>query len=105
VLVGNVGSIQGGIAVLPDAEPDDGVADVIILKPLTFFDHVVLVWRLLRRIPDAGPQAEIARGTRVDITCDRSLPIEYDGEFAGSAESLSVSVMPRAITMCCAEQS
>jgi diacylglycerol kinase family enzyme len=33
VLVGNVGTLQGGVPLLPDAEPDDGVLDVAVVSP------------------------------------------------------------------------
>ncbi|MEO7285839.1 MAG: diacylglycerol kinase family protein, partial [Jatrophihabitantaceae bacterium] len=42
VLVGNVGDLQGGITLLPDARPDDGQLDVITLSP-----HGLLDWPVL----------------------------------------------------------
>jgi diacylglycerol kinase family enzyme len=33
VLIGNVGCLQGGVALLPDATPDDGLLDVAVLMP------------------------------------------------------------------------
>ena len=33
VLVGNVGRLQGGVNLLPDAEPDNGQMDVAVLAP------------------------------------------------------------------------
>ncbi|HEX4728717.1 MAG TPA: diacylglycerol kinase family protein, partial [Jatrophihabitans sp.] len=43
VLVANVGQLQGGITLLPNARPDDGQLDVITLSPHTAVDWPVLI--------------------------------------------------------------
>lgn len=100
VLVGNVGELQGGIAVLPDADPADGFLDVIVLAPRGFRDILVLGWRILRRRPGYGHQALVLRGRRVEIRADRKIPLEFDGDFAGEQDALTVTVLPRAVTVC-----
>jgi diacylglycerol kinase family enzyme len=100
VLVGNVGQVQGGLRLLPDAQPDDGVIDVGVLMPRTWRDWPVLVLRILRGRPDGGRQAEILRGRHVEISVDQMVPTQYDGEYAGEAAQLSVRALSRAITVC-----
>jgi YegS/Rv2252/BmrU family lipid kinase len=100
VLVGNVGKLQGGITILPDADPADGLADIIVLAPRGWADVLVLGWRILRRRPSDGPQAVIARGQRVEIRADRAVPLEFDGDYAGEAHELTVAVLPRAVVVC-----
>jgi diacylglycerol kinase (ATP) len=100
VLVGNVGELQGGMAVLPDAEPGDGLLDVIVIAPRGWLDVLVLAWRILRRHPGDGPQALIARGRQVEIRADRAVPIEFDGDYAGEQQTLTVAVLPGAVTIC-----
>jgi len=99
-LVGNVGRLQGGLLVLPDAQPDDGVIDVGVLEPRHWYDWPTLVARILVRRPASGPQAEILRGRRIEISCDRSVPVEFDGEDAGDATAMSVHVLAGAIVLC-----
>lgn len=101
VLVGNVGQLEAGITLMPDASPDDGRLDVIVLRPRTVGDWPALAWRILRRRPDAGRQAEIMRGKRVAISSAVPLPIEFDGEFLGDATELRVEVLPAALTLRC----
>jgi diacylglycerol kinase family enzyme len=100
VLVGNVGRLQGGVAVLPDAQPDDGLLDVVVLTPRRLRDWPVLALRILARRTDSGAQAEIVRGRTVRISAERPLPIEYDGDSAGTATELTVGVLPGAIVVC-----
>jgi diacylglycerol kinase family enzyme len=101
VLVGNVGQLEAGITLMPDASPDDGRLDVLVLAPRTVKDWPALTWRILRRRPDAGPQAEIRRGKRVRISSEVAVPVEFDGDFRGDATELQVEVLAAALTVRC----
>ena len=101
VLVGNVGQLEAGITLMPEASPDDGQLDVLVLAPRTAMDWPALAWRILRRRPDAGRQAEIRHGTRVRITCAAAVPVEFDGDFRGEATELRVEVLAAALTVRC----
>jgi YegS/Rv2252/BmrU family lipid kinase len=99
VLIGNLGRLQGGLPVLPDARPDDGVLDVAVLQTRTVLDWLVLAVRvLLRRRKD--PQLETFQARRVEIGCDRPQPVERDGDTAGARDRLVVEVVPLALTLC-----
>ena len=100
LLVGNVGQLQGGLAVLPDAQPDDGLLDVAVLMPRSIRDWPVLVLRILLRKPNSGDQAEVMRGRRAQISTDRPMPVEYDGEAAGEASGMTVRVLPAGLVIC-----
>jgi diacylglycerol kinase family enzyme len=101
VLVGNVGQLEAGITLMPEASPDDGELDVLVLAPRRAKDWPVLVWRILRRRPDAGPQADIRRGKRVRISSAVAVPVEFDGDFRGEATELRVEVLAAALTVRC----
>ena len=47
VVVGNVGFLQAGLPLLPDAAIDDGLLDVVVLHPRNFFSWIPLAWRVL----------------------------------------------------------
>ena len=47
VLVANLGKIQGGLPILPDAVPDDGQFDIAVLKTRTLGDWVGVAARIL----------------------------------------------------------
>jgi len=99
-LIANIGQLQGGLAILPDARPDDGLLDLALLTPRSLRDWPVLVLRILQRRPDSGRQAQLLRGRRVRIETAAPVPLEYDGEDAGDSSDLTVEVLPGAILMC-----
>lgn len=101
VLIGNVGQLQAGITLLPDALPDDGLLDLIVLVPRTVRDWPMLAARILLRRPDAGDQAEILRGQQARISADRPLPAEFDGDYTGELAELAVRVLPGALRLRC----
>jgi diacylglycerol kinase (ATP) len=100
VIVANVGELQGGMAILPDADPEDGLLDVIVLTPRGPLGLVVLAWRILRRNPARGRAATALRGARVVIHADRAVPVEFDGDYAGERDSMTVTVLRGGVTVC-----
>jgi diacylglycerol kinase family enzyme len=99
VLVANVGRLQGGIPLLPDAEPDDGYLDVAVLSPHHLGHWLSLSWGVLRRRP-VVPRMETFRATRVEVTSDREQPRELDGDVIEPGRALSVSIKPGALCLC-----
>ena len=51
IVVGNVGFLQAGMPLLPDAAIDDGVLDVVMLHPRKFLSWIPLAYRVLARRP------------------------------------------------------
>ena len=48
VVVGNVGFLQAGLPLLPDATIDDGRLDVVLVNPARFLSWLRVVWRVHR---------------------------------------------------------
>ena len=101
VLVGNVGQLEANITLLPDAAPDDGILDLIVLAPRTPLDWPVLAGRILGRRSASGRQADILRGRRVRIAAERPVPFEFDGDYVGERSELDVQVLPGALLLRC----
>jgi YegS/Rv2252/BmrU family lipid kinase len=101
VLVGNLGRLQGGLPVMPDARPDDGLLDVAVLQTRTVLDWLTLAWRVLLRRPRKDPQLELFQARRVEISCDRPQPVERDGDpLQAPRDHLVIEVVPGALTLC-----
>jgi YegS/Rv2252/BmrU family lipid kinase len=100
VLVGNLGRLQGGLPVLPDAQPDDGMLDVAVLRTRTVTDWLKVAVRVLTRRRRDDRQMETYQVRRVEVRCDRPQPIERDGDPADPTDRLVVEVVPSALTLC-----
>jgi diacylglycerol kinase family enzyme len=99
VIVGNVGRLQGGMRLLNDAQPDDGLLDVAILSPRTLRHWVALGWGVLRR-KQSVPRMETYTATRVQIRSKRAQPRQLDGDLIDPGKDLTVSVRPKALLLC-----
>ena len=99
VLVGNVGRLQGGVRLLPDAEPDNGQMEVAILAPRHLGHWVRLAAGVLLRRTRV-PRLTILRGRRISITSDRLQPRQLDGDVIEPGTSLHVTVLPGGVQIC-----
>jgi YegS/Rv2252/BmrU family lipid kinase len=101
VLVGNLGRLQGGLPVMPDARADDGLLDVAVLQTRTVADWLALAVRVLLRRRRKDPQLETFQARRVEVHCDRPQPVERDGDALDTPrDHLVIEVVPRALTLC-----
>jgi diacylglycerol kinase family enzyme len=99
VLVGNVGELRGGLRLLPDAQPDDGLLDVAVLMPPRRRDWLPLAWSLIRHRPTA-PVMETFQAKHVEIISDRQEPRELDGDLIEPSHTLTAAVRPAALWLC-----
>ena len=101
VLIGNLGRLQGGLPVMPDARPDDGLLDVAVLQTRTLLDWLALAARVLLRRRRKDPQLELFTARRVEIGCDRPQPVERDGDPLDTPrDHLVIEIVPGALTLC-----
>ena len=100
VLIGNVGQLQGGMAALPDADPHDGLLDVIVVAPRSRRDIAALLLRLARRCLESSPHTLTMRGRTVSVRAEHHMPVQFDGDYAGETRALSVTVLPGAVELC-----
>lgn len=99
VIVGNVGWLQGGVPLLPDARPDDGVLDVVVLSAQGWASWLAVATHvLLRRRTATG---RVTRGTfrELCIQADREHPWELDGELMGQTLQLAITIHPEKLLL------
>ncbi len=88
VLVGNVGFLQAGMPLLPDAAIDDGVLDVVILHPKQFLSWIPLAVRVLRKSTTVDELIDRRTGVRVRIKASADTPRQLDGDSIGEGREL-----------------
>ncbi|MEU6688400.1 diacylglycerol kinase family protein [Streptomyces sp. NPDC046832] len=106
VLVGNIGTVQGGVTLLPDARADDGRLDLLILDPRGIGGWLSALWTLLRGGTTAsregcggGAPVELFTFRRAEFTFDTELPRELDGDPVTAGRHLTAEVGPGALTV------
>ncbi|MEV8029853.1 diacylglycerol/lipid kinase family protein [Cellulosimicrobium funkei] len=99
VVIGNVGRLQAGTNLLPDAEPDNGQLEVAIFAPRNLQHWVQLLWGVVRG-KSRVPSREVVRGREVSVVSDRPQPRQLDGDVIDPDERLDVSVRPEALHVC-----
>jgi YegS/Rv2252/BmrU family lipid kinase len=92
VIVGNVGSLQGNVRLLPDAVPDDGVLDVAVLAARGWLGWLRLAIDVLLRRTTGRVTHLTCRELVVDAS--RARRWEVDGEVAGSTRQLRITLQP-----------
>jgi YegS/Rv2252/BmrU family lipid kinase len=97
LIVGNVGWLRGGLPLLPDARPDDGMLDaVVIAGGLTGWLSALVGILLRRRAHDGIYRIQF---TELRVTLGREEPWELDGEVMGSTRELTVVAQPGALLL------
>ena len=99
VLIANVGRLQGGVRLLSEAVPDDGVLDIAVLTPRTLRNWAALGWGLMRR-SDRVPSMEVFRGAKVEVISNRPQPRQLDGDLIETGDRLIAEVIPGAFWLC-----
>jgi len=99
ILIGNFGKLQGGLMALPDADPEDGLLTVAVVRAGTVAAWLKLLWRMFRghRGDDARVQTLSAR--RLQVTTEPAMPLELDGDVFEDSSSFSVEVIPAALEL------
>jgi diacylglycerol kinase (ATP) len=100
VLIGNIGTVTGGLPVFPEASPSDGMLDVAVVTASGTWQYVRVLSRLVGGHPDRSPLVEMTRGKKIDIALARRIPYQLDGGARPSEKRLKVRIKAGAITLC-----
>jgi YegS/Rv2252/BmrU family lipid kinase len=97
-MVANGRYLGGGMMMLPEAEPDDGLFDVLLLGDVTKRDLAFTLPKSYRGKHLPHPRLEVLRGRVVTVDADEPLPVELDGEQPGTTPA-RFEIVPRAVRL------
>jgi len=98
VIVANAQYLGGGMRMCPDAVPDDGLFDVLLIGDITKRDLALTLPKVYRGTHLPHPRAEPLRGRIVTVDAPVPLPVELDGEQPGTTP-VRFEVVPRALRL------
>lgn len=108
LIVGNCGTVQGGITILPDADPTDGHLDLLVLNADSVFGWIDTVRNMawdngVKRLFGKGNTAASSKSvthetcTRVEIELSEPRVFELDGDDIGETARVTVEIQPAAV--------
>ncbi len=115
LLVGNCGSLPGNVLLLPEAAVDDGIFDIVALRPdglmgwLSIWSKILLENGILRRTEvgrkltggesgtDRIRALRYLRGQQLRVQVHEPEEFELDGDTVGEIREFTVSVEPGAL--------
>lgn len=87
--------IGGGIPATPDAEPDDGLLDVVVADAMSRLRILRLLPKVLKGKHPGEPGVLLTRTTRLVVESQDPLPVHADGEVLwNDAHRVEISLLP-----------
>jgi diacylglycerol kinase family enzyme len=112
IIIGNCGSLRANVLLLPEAAVDDGLLDIVVLRPEGFIGWiqiiVKIVWengvlrrtRLGRKLMTPEVRAlNYVKGRKLTVSLARAEEIELDGDGFGNCVALKTWVVPGGLTV------
>ena len=88
LVIGNVGSLQGGMPLIPDAAIDDGQLDVVLLYPRRFLSWLPLAARVLTKNKRTDELITRMTGREVVVRAGTDAPRQLDGDLIAPGKEL-----------------
>lgn len=99
VLLGNVGSLFGGIEAFDNARPDDGLLEVGVTNAEGVWEWARTVARTAIGTTAKSPFVQVTKAKKVRVELDRKVAYELDGGAREPTKLLKVKIEPGAITV------
>jgi diacylglycerol kinase (ATP) len=88
----------GGMKLAPDASPDDGLFDVVLIGDVGKLDFLTTAPKIYKGRHVAHAKVDVVRSKRVEVDAAERLPIELEGEQVGTTPAV-FDVVPGALRL------
>lgn len=99
ILLGNLGSLFGGVEAFDDASPDDGLLEVGVTNAQGLGQWARTVARTAVSSSAKSPFVQVTKAKKVTASLDRKVPYELDGGNRKKVKKLKARVEPGAIVV------
>ncbi|WP_224999648.1 diacylglycerol kinase family protein [Cesiribacter sp. SM1] len=97
VTLANAGQYGNNAYISPEANIQDGLIDLCLMRPFPALMALPMGLRLFQRSIHQSEYVEILRGEHIRISCSKSDCMHLDGEFLQMEKSLEVKVIPQCL--------
>jgi diacylglycerol kinase family enzyme len=98
VAIGNGKAMGGGFFLTPQAEIDDGLLDICIIRALSKREVLLNLPKAIHGKHTGLEQVEMLRAEKVRIQSENGIAVHADGELLGmDLKNLEISVIPAAL--------
>jgi YegS/Rv2252/BmrU family lipid kinase len=101
ITIANAGQWGNDVYIAPEAELQDGILNVSILKPFSAMAIAGIGIKLFSKKIHTSVSLLSDKGTSIDVEFEGEMPVHYDGEPILVKNKLSVKVMPLALNIVC----
>ncbi|MCU1537627.1 MAG: diacylglycerol kinase catalytic region [Humibacillus sp.] len=99
VVIGNCGTLQGGIELMPEAKLDDGILDAVVVAPKGFIGWVSVIGDVATRHRAGHRRLDRMRGRGFVVSSRDAVEAEIDGDPIGPRRVLAVRVLPDSLVV------
>lgn len=101
ITVANAGQWGNDVYIAPEAELNDGILNISILKPFSLVALPMIGVKLFSKKIHTSIQLQSEKGKQIDIEFNGELPVHFDGEPLTVKNKISINIMPLALQVVC----
>jgi YegS/Rv2252/BmrU family lipid kinase len=100
ILVGNVGSLFGGVDAFDDARPDDGMLELGVVTAESALQWARTIARTAVGTTAKSPFVQMTRARTIEVKLSKKVLYELDGGDREKVKSFEIEIEPGAIEVC-----
>ena len=101
ITIANAGQWGNDVYIAPEAELNDGILNISILRPFSNFAIPMIGIKLFSKKIHTSISLQSEKGKQIEIKFNGDLPVHFDGEPITATNKLSISIMPLALKIVC----
>ncbi|GAA3697027.1 diacylglycerol kinase family protein [Arthrobacter ginkgonis] len=99
VVFANCGKLQAGLDFVPDARIDDGLLDIVVMSPGSIGGWMWIAAKTAFRHRGSIPVIDYYQARKVRLSVPEPISAQLDGDPVGKVRSLTVWVLPHALSV------